>query len=184
MTRVFNECIMNHHCRLEDLLGQHIFFLVDIAVSPLSGYTSPFLPSLSPSFPLLSPSFLPPPLLPALPSYPPSPYLAVPLFPGSPEAARCSSILRECHHKSREDPPEAEDGEDRVVQKIAGLGEGMGGGEPVHGDIDTTGDLMSAHSVSTCMSVNDRILLQYSTCMDYNDGWVNFIQVEYQNTQK
>ena len=60
----------------------------------------------------------------------------------------------------------------------------MGGGEPAHGDIDTTGDLMSAHSVSICMSVNDRILLQYSTCMDYNSGWVNFIQVEYQNTQK
>ena len=142
MTRVFNECIMNHNCRLEDLLVQHIFLLVDIsqlgdvhmhlslslslsistfAVSPLSGYTSPFLPSfplpLSLPSPLFVFPFLPPPLLPALPSYPPSPYLPVPLFPGSPEAARCSSILQECHHKSREDPPEAEDGEDRVVQK-------------------------------------------------------------------
>ena len=60
----------------------------------------------------------------------------------------------------------------------------MGGGEPAHGDIDATGDLMSAHSVSICMSVNDRILLQYSACMDYNSGWVNFIQVEYESTQR
>ena len=98
MTRVFNECITNHHCRLEDLLGQHIFPLVDISQLgdvhmhfslslslSLSLSQSPLplsllslatrllssLPSLSLSpFPLLSPSFLSSLLPYSLPSLP------------------------------------------------------------------------------------------------------------------
>jgi len=51
--------------------------------------------------------------------------------------------------------------------------------EPVHGDIDTTDDLMSAHSVSTSVSA-----ACWNTVAVYNSGWANFLWMEYQKHSK